>query len=227
MAEAKPPGHRVAMEVINFECLLATALLTERLLATVFPLGRPLATALLTLRLLATEPFLNFISLLLVVGQLATVDLKAVLATITHAQLPSIVQPVQRILVHNGTVILEVAGSGEDHVTQKEVNNSELSEKKNVNVTGVKVYIPVGGESEIFDITERAVPNKADFPELPTKVGQTSADKTVAEGTRCSALLRVLPWSSGATEGPAGTHPATAAAVKQRRPTRPIRPSRG
>ena len=172
MAEAKPPGHRVAMEVTNL----------ERWLATVFSLGRPLATALLMRRLLATEPFLNFILLLLVLVQLATMDPRAGLATITLAQLPSIVQPVRRILVQNGTVILYVTGSGEDHVTQKAVNDSKLSERKNVNVTGVMVGIPVDGESEIFDTMEWAVPNKADLQRPPTKLVQASAHQTVQGG---------------------------------------------
>ena len=51
MAEAKPPGHRVAMEVITAKCLLATALLQKRLLA----MEAMLATALLLKRLLAMK----------------------------------------------------------------------------------------------------------------------------------------------------------------------------
>merc|ERR1712066_45317 len=82
---------------------------------------------------------------------------------ITYKQLPRDVKPGQRILVQDGTVVLEVIESGEDYVMTKVVNDCKLGEKKNVNVPGVKVDIPVVGEREIFDITEWAVPNKADY----------------------------------------------------------------
>eukprot|EP00438_Fugacium_kawagutii_P034683 Skav219070 [mRNA] locus=scaffold1033:197183:200075:- [translate_table: standard] len=43
------------------------------------------------------------------------------------------------------------------------VNDCKLGEKKNVNVPGVKVDIPVVDEREIKDIEEWAVPNDADY----------------------------------------------------------------
>ena len=43
------------------------------------------------------------------------------------------------------------------------VNACKLVEKKNVNVPGVKVEIPVVGEREIKDIEDWAVPNNADY----------------------------------------------------------------
>lgn len=45
----------------------------------------------------------------------------------------------------------------------KVVNDCKLGEKKNVNVPGVKVEIPVVGEREIKDIEDWAVPNNADY----------------------------------------------------------------
>merc|ERR1711972_845167 len=65
--------------------------------------------------------------------------------------------------VQDGTVVLEVTESGEDYVMTKVLNDAKLGEKKNVNVPGVKVCIPVVGEREIKDITEWAVPNNADY----------------------------------------------------------------
>jgi len=82
---------------------------------------------------------------------------------ITYQQLPRDVKPGQRILVQDGTVVLEVKESGDDFVMCKVMNDSRLGEKKNVNVPGVKVDIPVVGEREIFDITDWAVPNNADY----------------------------------------------------------------
>merc|ERR1712003_379907 len=82
---------------------------------------------------------------------------------ITYKQLPQDVKPGQRILVQDGTVVLEVTGKGEDYVMTKVLNDGKLGEKKNVNVPGVKVDIPVVGEREIKDIVEWAVPNNADY----------------------------------------------------------------
>eukprot|EP00443_Scrippsiella_acuminata_P048655 CAMPEP_0115244326 /NCGR_PEP_ID=MMETSP0270-20121206/39929_1 /TAXON_ID=71861 /ORGANISM="Scrippsiella trochoidea, Strain CCMP3099" /LENGTH=341 /DNA_ID=CAMNT_0002659457 /DNA_START=31 /DNA_END=1052 /DNA_ORIENTATION=- len=82
---------------------------------------------------------------------------------ITYKQLPRDVKPGQRILVQDGTVVLEVIESGDDYVLTKVQNDCKLGEKKNVNVPGVKVDIPVVGEREIKDIEGWAVPNNADY----------------------------------------------------------------
>merc|ERR1719343_2003468 len=82
---------------------------------------------------------------------------------ITYKQLPRDVKPGQRILVQDGTVVLEVIESGDDYVMCKVQNDCKLGEKKNVNVPGVKVEIPVVGEREVKDIEEWAVPNNADY----------------------------------------------------------------
>eukprot|EP00435_Cladocopium_sp_Y103_P069662 s92_g33.t1 len=85
------------------------------------------------------------------------------MVAITYSQLPKSVKKGQRILVQDGTVILIVEECGEDYVMCKVVNDCKLGEKKNVNVPGVKVEIPVVGEREIKDIEEWAVPNNADY----------------------------------------------------------------
>lgn len=85
------------------------------------------------------------------------------MVAITYKQLPRDVKPGQRILVQDGTVVLTVVDSGEDYVMTKVQNNSKLGEKKNVNVPGVKVDIPVVGEREVKDIEGWAVPNDADY----------------------------------------------------------------
>jgi len=82
---------------------------------------------------------------------------------ITYEKLPQSVKAGQRILIQDGTVILDVTGVEDGCVMGKIVNNCKLGEKKNVNVPGVKVEIPVVGEREIFDIKEWAVPNSADY----------------------------------------------------------------
>lgn len=82
---------------------------------------------------------------------------------ITYDKLPSQVKAGQRILVQDGTLCLDVVSAGEGVVNCKVVNNARLGEKKNINVPGVKVDIPVVGEREIFDIEKWAVPAGADY----------------------------------------------------------------
>merc|ERR1719277_846673 len=85
------------------------------------------------------------------------------MVAITYKQLPKDVKPGQQILVQDGTVVLEVLSAGDDFVMCKVLNDCKLGEKKNVNVPGVKVEIPVVGEREIKDIEGWAVPNNADY----------------------------------------------------------------
>jgi len=85
------------------------------------------------------------------------------MVAITYKELPASVKPGQRILVQDGTVVLTVTEAGADFVMCKVANNAKLGEKKNVNVPGVKVDIPVVGEREILDIKDWAAPNDADY----------------------------------------------------------------
>merc|ERR1740138_92131 len=82
---------------------------------------------------------------------------------ITYSELPGSVKSGQRILIMDGTVVLEVKEPGEGFVMCKVVNDCKLGEKKNVNVPGVKVNLPVVDEREIKDIVDWAVPNDADY----------------------------------------------------------------
>mmetsp|Transcript_40984 Transcript_40984/g.95260 ORF Transcript_40984/g.95260 Transcript_40984/m.95260 type:complete len:391 (-) Transcript_40984:91-1263(-) len=82
---------------------------------------------------------------------------------ITYKDLPKDVKPGQIILVQDGTVVLEVVATGPDYVDTKVLNDGRLGEKKNVNVPGVKINLPVVDEREINDIVNWAVPNKAAY----------------------------------------------------------------
>jgi len=83
--------------------------------------------------------------------------------SITYDKLPRDIKPGQIILVQDGTVMLEVSEVGSDSVMTKVLNDGKLGEKKNVNIPGIKIDIPVVDEREIFDITKWAVPTKADY----------------------------------------------------------------
>jgi len=82
---------------------------------------------------------------------------------ISYPSLPGQVKKGQRILVQDGTCVLEVQSWDADTITCTVLNDCKLGEKKNVNVPGVKVEIPVVGEREIFDIEKWGVPNNADY----------------------------------------------------------------
>lgn len=77
-------------------------------------------------------------------------------------------------MVQDGTVILDVVKAGEGFIDCTVVNDCALGEKKNVNVPGVKVEIPVVGEREVFDIQQWAVPNEADY--IALSFVQSAAD---------------------------------------------------
>lgn len=82
---------------------------------------------------------------------------------VTYKHLARDVKPGQRLLVQDGTVILDVVSCHEDHVMTKVQNKCRLGEKKNVNIPGVKIDLPVVDEREIADIKEWAVPNGAHY----------------------------------------------------------------
>lgn len=82
---------------------------------------------------------------------------------ITYEQLPEDVKPGQTILIQDGTVLLKVKETGPGWVLTTVQNNCRLGEKKNVNVPGVKIKLPVVDEREINDIVNWAVPKGADY----------------------------------------------------------------
>jgi len=82
---------------------------------------------------------------------------------VTYKNLPRDVKQGQQIMVQDVSVILEVTSVGDDHVMTKVLNDGKLGEKKNVNVPGIKIDLPVVDEREIIDITQWAVPNNADY----------------------------------------------------------------
>lgn len=82
---------------------------------------------------------------------------------VTYKNLARDVKPGQVILIQDGTVILDVTETGPDWVMTRVRNSARLGEKKNVNVPGIKIDLPVVDEREIHDIVNWAVPNKAHY----------------------------------------------------------------
>lgn len=81
----------------------------------------------------------------------------------SYTKLPSSVKPGQIILVADGGLSLRVKSCGDDHVITEVVNDFEMGEKKNANLPGVKVDLPVLQEKDIKDIKEFGIPQGVDF----------------------------------------------------------------
>merc|ERR1719223_444395 len=82
---------------------------------------------------------------------------------ISYEKLPTSVKPGQIILVADGGLSLKVKTCGDDHVITEVINDFELGEKKNANLPGVKVDLPVLQEKDVNDIKEFGIPCGVDF----------------------------------------------------------------
>jgi len=82
---------------------------------------------------------------------------------ISYEKLPTSVKEGQTILVADGGLSLKVKSCGADHVITEVMNDFTLGEKKNANLPGVKVDLPVLQEKDEKDIKEFGIPNGIDF----------------------------------------------------------------
>lgn len=82
---------------------------------------------------------------------------------ITYKQLPTAVKPGQIILCADGSLSLRVKECGVDFVITEVLNDMVIGERKNMNLPGVKVDLPVLQEKDIKDLKEFGVPNQVDF----------------------------------------------------------------
>lgn len=67
------------------------------------------------------------------------------------------------ILCADGSLSLKVKSVGDDHVMTEVMNDCNLGERKNCNLPGVKVDLPVLQEKDINDITNFGIPHGVDF----------------------------------------------------------------
>lgn len=82
---------------------------------------------------------------------------------ISYAKLPSAVKPGQIILCADGSLSLKVKSCGEDHVITEVLNDIAIGEKKNANLPGVKVELPVLQEKDVNDLVNFGIPQGVDF----------------------------------------------------------------
>jgi len=92
----------------------------------------------------------------------------------TYTKLPQSVQPGGRVLVADGSLVLEVVECGEDEITCKVLNNCKIGERKNMNLPGVHVDLPVIGEKDKSDILDFAIPYGATY--IAVSFVQSAAD---------------------------------------------------
>eukprot|EP00933_Yihiella_yeosuensis_P031326 TRINITY_DN2488_c2_g1_i1.p1 TRINITY_DN2488_c2_g1~~TRINITY_DN2488_c2_g1_i1.p1 ORF type:complete len:539 (-),score=136.66 TRINITY_DN2488_c2_g1_i1:237-1853(-) len=82
---------------------------------------------------------------------------------LSYDKICSSVKPGNIILCADGSLSLKVKSVGSDHVITEIMNNCKLGERKNCNLPGVKVELPVLQEKDIKDLTEFGIPQEVDF----------------------------------------------------------------
>lgn len=81
----------------------------------------------------------------------------------SYKALPKSVQPGNTILIADGSLVATVLECGEDYVNVRVENNAKIGERKNMNLPGVQVDLPVLQPKDIDDIQNFGVPQNVDF----------------------------------------------------------------
>lgn len=81
----------------------------------------------------------------------------------SYEKLPQSVRVGEKIFVADRSLSLEVTSTGSDFVMTKILNATTIGERKNVNLPGVKVDLPVCGDREKNDILNFAIPQGCNF----------------------------------------------------------------
>merc|ERR1719284_1839259 len=82
---------------------------------------------------------------------------------LTYESLPTSVKPGNTILMADGSLSLKVKECGSDWVMTEVMNNCKLGERKNCNLPGVKVDLPVLQEKDKNDLVNFGIPQGVDF----------------------------------------------------------------
>jgi pyruvate kinase len=81
----------------------------------------------------------------------------------TYTDLPTSVKPGNIILCADGSLSLKVTECGADFVMTTVMNNCSMGERKNMNLPGVKVNLPVLQEKDKNDLVKFGIPQGVDF----------------------------------------------------------------
>jgi len=82
---------------------------------------------------------------------------------LSYDKLPQSVKPGNTILCADGSLSLKVKECGADFVMTEVMNNCKLGERKNCNLPGVKVELPVLQEKDVNDLLQFGIPQGVDF----------------------------------------------------------------
>merc|ERR1719230_2519506 len=95
--------------------------------------------------------------------------------------MPQSVKPGNQILCADGSLVLKVKECGEDFVITEVLNDCSLGERKNCNLPGVKVDLPVLQDKDTKDLLEFAIPEGVDF--VAASFVQSAADVKLIRST--------------------------------------------
>jgi len=100
---------------------------------------------------------------------------------LSYAKLPEAVKPGGIILCADGSLGLKVKSVGEDHVITEVMNDVAIGERKNCNLPGVKVDLPVLQEKDKNDLVQFGLPQGVDF--VAASFVQSAADVRLIRDT--------------------------------------------
>lgn len=81
----------------------------------------------------------------------------------SYPKLPQSVKQGGKILMADGSIVLKVIECGSDFVKCRVVNDATIGERKNMNLPGCKVDLPVTGEKDKKDILQFGLPHHMDM----------------------------------------------------------------
>merc|ERR1719230_2081170 len=100
---------------------------------------------------------------------------------LSYDKLCSSVKPGNTILCADGSLSLTVESVGTDHVMTEVMNSVKMGERKNCNLPGVKVDLPVLQEKDINDLVNFGIPQGVDF--VAASFVQSAADVKMIRDT--------------------------------------------
>mmetsp|Transcript_57546 Transcript_57546/g.102975 ORF Transcript_57546/g.102975 Transcript_57546/m.102975 type:complete len:737 (-) Transcript_57546:155-2365(-) len=100
---------------------------------------------------------------------------------VTYKKLPEAVKPGQTILFADGSLSVKVKECGADFVMTEVMNSCSIGERKNCNLPGVKVDLPVLQEKDKNDLVNFGIPNGVHF--VAASFVQSAADVKLIRDT--------------------------------------------
>merc|ERR1719487_3128176 len=119
---------------------------------------------------------------------------------VTYEKLPSAVKPGSIILCADGSLSLKVKECGADFVMTEVMNDCSIGERKNCNLPGVKVDLPVLQDKDKDDLVNFGVPQKVHF--VAASFVQSAADvkmirDTLGEGGKDIKIISKIENQEG------------------------------